>query len=108
MEHRGRAGHVGGMGYHYVNLSLVDLTLEATQPEVLVYAPGPNGQMRLVAAEYMVPAPPWDALNSSPPVLMGETFEYNPHLDAYTLHAWVWQHNPAGMFAPWNPTVSCS
>jgi hypothetical protein len=25
----------------------------------------------------------------------------------YDLHAWVWQANPAGMFAAWNPTVSC-
>ena len=22
----------------------------------------------------------------------------------YLMHAWVWQDNPAGMFADWNPT----
>lgn len=98
----------GGMGFHYVNMSLVDLTLEPAQPEVLVYAPGPEGQLKLVAAEYMVPAAPWDALSSSPPTVLGETMHLNPHLGAYVLHAWVWQHNPAGMFVDWNPTVSCS
>jgi hypothetical protein len=25
----------------------------------------------------------------------------------YALHAWVWQDNPAGTFAPFNPDVSC-
>ncbi|HSM58925.1 MAG TPA: hypothetical protein VK879_22410 [Candidatus Sulfomarinibacteraceae bacterium] len=98
----------GGMGYHYVNLALVDLHIDPAQPEVLVYAPGPNGKLNLVAAEYMVPAPPWDAANSAPPTVLGQPMHYTPHLDAYTLHAWVWQHNPAGMFADWNPTVSCS
>ncbi len=24
------------------------------------------------------------------------------------MHAWVWKHNPSGMFADWNPNVSCS
>ena len=27
-----------------------------------------------------------------------------PH---YDLHVWVWQANPAGIFAPFNPNVSC-
>ena len=25
----------------------------------------------------------------------------------YIAHAWIWKHNPAGMFADWNPEVSC-
>ena len=25
----------------------------------------------------------------------------------YELHVWAWKHNPSGMFADWNPTVSC-
>jgi hypothetical protein len=98
----------GGMGTHYANLSLVDLTVEATQPEIMVYAPGPDGQLKLVAVEYMVPAAPWDAQHSSPPTVLGQTMHVNPHLGAYVLHAWVWQHNPDGMFADWNPNVSCS
>ena len=26
----------------------------------------------------------------------------------YLTHAWVWANNPAGMFADWNPKVSCA
>jgi len=25
----------------------------------------------------------------------------------YLMHAWVWKPNPAGMFADWNPEVTC-
>ena len=28
--------------------------------------------------------------------------------DFYELHAWIWKHNPSGMFEDWNPTVSCA
>jgi len=31
----------------------------------------------------------------------------NPVLNWYVEHAWVWTHNSAGMFADWNPDVSC-
>ena len=26
----------------------------------------------------------------------------------YELHAWIWEHNPRGMFEDWNPRVSCA
>ena len=26
----------------------------------------------------------------------------------FLMHAWVWKPNPAGMFADWNPEVSCT
>jgi hypothetical protein len=25
----------------------------------------------------------------------------------YVVHAWIWRHNPSGMFADWNPNVKC-
>jgi len=25
----------------------------------------------------------------------------------YSLHAWIWKDNPAGMFSMWNPDVHC-
>jgi hypothetical protein len=25
----------------------------------------------------------------------------------YDLHVWLYRHNPAGMFAMWNPSVHC-
>jgi hypothetical protein len=31
----------------------------------------------------------------------------NHTFDVWALHVWVWKHNPSGMFADWNPQVSC-
>ncbi len=99
---------VGAMGYHYINLSLLDLTVDPLQPEVMVYAPGPNGQLQIGAVEYVVPAATWDAAgNIEPPSVLGQSFHLNPALGVYVLHAWIWRHNPSGMFEDWNPTVAC-
>jgi hypothetical protein len=58
--------------------------------------------------EYIVPAAAWDqAGNRTPPMLFGQTFHLNEQLGVYALHAWIWKHNPAGVFADWNPRVSC-
>ncbi len=93
----------GGMGFHYGNVGLIDDELEVAQPEALLYEPEPNGRMRLVAVEYIVPF----ALSEDPPELMGQTFSPNTAFGIWTLHAWVWKENPSGMFAPWNPRVTC-
>lgn len=98
---------LGAMGFHFVNFGLVDLELDALQPEILVYAPSPNGKLKLVAVEYAVPIEPWDANNSSPPMVLGQRLHANPILGLYVLHAWIWQNNPAGIFEDWNPSVSC-
>jgi hypothetical protein len=100
---------LGGMGYHFVNFDLVDLELDPVQPEILVYAPLPNGKLKLVAVEYAVPIAPWDAIHGAdnPPMVLGQHLHANPHLGLYVLHAWIWQNNPAGMFEDWNPNVSC-
>lgn len=96
----------GGMGYHQVNWSIFfDSTVDASRPELLVYAPTPSGRKRLVAVEYLVFD---DALGSAPvPELFGQTFHYNPDVDAWVLHVWVWQGNPNGLFADWNPGIRC-
>jgi len=31
-----------------------------------------------------------------------------PAVGFYTLHAWIGSSNPAGLFAHWNPQVSCT
>jgi hypothetical protein len=98
---------VGGMGYHYINTGILDLTVDELQPEAMVYTPGPNGILQLGAVEYIVPAQAWDATYSQPPTLFGQTFELNPTLGVYSLHAWIWKENPSGMFSDWNPKVSC-
>jgi hypothetical protein len=98
----------GGMGYHYVNFDIVDLALDANRPEALVYEPGPNGQLNLVAVEYIVPAEPWDAAgNNAPPTLLGQLFHLNEGLGVYVLHAWVWKENPSGLYEDYNPAVEC-
>jgi hypothetical protein len=109
-------GHcVPGMGIHYVNMAYVmDGMVDPSKPEVLVYEPTKNGRLRLVAAEFLMVAGPWDAVNSGPPMLGSQPFDDHrpegstgPPFPHYQLHAWVWKHNPAGMYTPSNPTVSC-
>jgi hypothetical protein len=96
---------VGGMGHHYVNWDLFfDGEVDALQPELLVYAPTPNGGLRLAAVEYLV----FDSALTGPvPELYGQTFHFNPNIQAWVLHVWLWHGNPNGLFADWNPTVSC-
>jgi hypothetical protein len=98
---------VGAMGFHYINVDLLDLELDPLQPEAMVYVPGPKGQLQLGAVEYIVPAEPWDAENDELPMVLGQHLHLNEALGVYVLHAWVWRHNPAGMFEDWNPNVTC-
>ena len=105
---------VGGMGIHYVSDALVgDAKVNATTPELLVYEPRKNGRLRLVALEYVVFKSAWDKEHKRPPKLFGRKFELTPAGNRYglppfyELHAWVWKHNPSGMFDDWNPTVGC-
>jgi hypothetical protein len=98
----------GAMGYHYINTALLDTRLDPLQPEAMVYAPGLNGQLKLAAVEYIVPAEAWAAEGHSElPVLHGRSFHLNEALGVYVLHAWIWNNNPAGMFEDWNPKVNC-
>jgi hypothetical protein len=103
----------GAMGVHFVNGDLLgDGELDPQRPEALVYEPK-NGQLRLVAVEYIVLAEAWDANNPTPPSLLGQLFHYNGSPNRYRLpafyelHVWAWKDNPNGMFADWNPGVSC-
>jgi hypothetical protein len=96
---------VGGMGHHYVNWDIFfDGVVDAVQPELLVYVPTPNGGLKLGAVEYIVPA---STLTGPVPELFGQTFHYNPNVQAWVLHVWLWHGNPDGLFADWNPNVSC-
>src|SRR5688500_14831936 len=46
---------LGGMGFHYGNVDLIDGTVDVLEPELLLYEPQKNGRLRLVAVEYIVP-----------------------------------------------------
>jgi len=97
----------GGLGYRYVNSGLIDAQVDFLQPEAMIYILGPNGALQLGAVEYVVPVPAWNAVHTGWPQIMGHQFHLNPGLNAYVLHIWVWENNPAGMFEDWNPKVSC-
>jgi hypothetical protein len=99
---------VGGMGYHYINIALLDNTIDPLKPEAMVYVPLPNGKLVLGAVEYIVPAAGWDAVHSQPPTLFGQVFGLEEALGVYELHAWIWRNNPSGVFFEWNPKVSCN
>ena len=96
---------LGGMGFHWANPTLVDGVFDPLQPEAVLYAPGPDGNLRLVALEYIV-------MNQGQPRPMfgSQPFDINgvpglpPH---WSLHVWLYENNPAGMFTPFNPNVSC-
>ena len=100
----------GAMGYHWFNHDVIhDIELDPLAPEGLVYEPLPNGKLKLVAVEWIVPVEAWHvAGNVDPPVVLGQEMHVlNPALGWYILHAWVWKHNPSGMFEDWNPRVDC-
>lgn len=105
---------VGAMGVHYVNGTLVNSgQVNPLKPQALVYEPAANGQLNLVAVEYITFQQQWDATHGAPPMLFGQPFMLTPDgnrfgLPAfYSLHAWIWQDNPTGTFSMWNPQVSC-
>jgi hypothetical protein len=106
--------NVGGMGQHYVNGDLAgDDVVDPMKPEALVYEPTENGNMILVAFEYIVFADKWDPNNTgrSAPIL----FDRPLHLITtvpntppfWALHLWLWTDNPDGIFADFNPLVFC-
>lgn len=99
------AGTRGGMGYHYAKGELIDGTVIEARPEVLLYEPRGKG-LRLVGVEFIIPFTAWTG--AQPPVLYGQSFARNETFEVWALHVWVWRNNPSGVFADWNPKVSCA
>lgn len=104
---------MGAMGVHYANPALVgDGALDVHAPEALVYQPA-GRQLRLAALEYVVLKAAWDAKHNGAPVMFGHRFNLTPAgnrfgLPAfYSLHVWLFKHNPSGEFSMWNPEVKC-
>lgn len=97
---------LGGMGFHYLNADLVDDEVSVTSPEVVIYEPDADGDLELVAVEYVVPFS-IRGEDQEPPVLFGRSFKRNPTFQLWALHAWAWKENPSGPFADYNPDVSC-
>ena len=118
---------LGQMGYHRVNLALrgsaadpasADPVVELTKPEMLLYEKTASGAIQLVGVEYIVFKAAWErahGVGAAPPDILGHPLLASAHafpggmgnLEHYELHVWVWKNNPSGMFAPYNPSVTC-
>ena len=92
-----------GEGCHWLNPSLLDGVFDPAKPEILLYLRDGDG-WRLVGVEYVVP------LSLSPGVapqgFPGDTDTWREDSEGvglWELTAWIWLHNPNGMFEQHNP-----
>jgi hypothetical protein len=99
---------LGAMGFHYGNLGYIQDggVVDLLQPELLLYEPEKSGKLRFVGVEYIVPFADHPA-TAAPPTLLGQPFAQVPEFGVWGLHIYVGRENPSGIFAPWNPKVSC-
>ncbi len=118
---------LGAMGIHYLNMARLQITgteprvtgngtnVDFEAPSILLYEPQSDGSLVLVGVENMVFQDAWAAAGNSAPPAFGarvwdamtdeeETHGFAPH---YELHVWAFRDNPAGVYAPFNPAVSC-
>ena len=129
----GRAGPDIAMGIHYFRPDLLGITAPPSPrvdgngmhtdfltPAVLIYEPQADGSLQLVAVENLVFKKAWEAAgHAAPPSFMGVPYDlmaddpataadeahgFAPHYDR---HVWVYRDNPFGIFAQFNPNVSC-
>lgn len=107
-----------GIGCHMINFAYAfDNIIDLSKPELLVYADCSGtalGQSELRAVEYsLICASPGCTGTDIPEGFTGDhdAWELFPgDISAgippqWTLHAWVWRHNPEGIFVKVNPTV---
>ncbi len=102
----------GGMGVHFLNLGFVGPELDPAKPQVLIYEPV-GDELKLVAAEWFMPAA---MVEGEPPSIFGHQLQgpmegHKPLMPAgmhhFDLHVWLWKENPAGVFSPTNPALTC-
>jgi len=92
---------LGTMGFHYMKGALVDATLNALQPEIVLIGPDRS----VVGVEYLVAY-----AGQAAPSLFGQEFEgpmagHGPGMPVhYDLHVWF-VDNPSGQFADFNPDL---
>jgi len=99
---------LGGMGFHFGKGGAIDGTVNELEPEVLLYEPEENGKLRLVAVEFIVPYA-FAPREGPAPEAFGQKLVPNDEegFKLWMLHAWIWENNPKGTFATWNPNVNC-
>jgi hypothetical protein len=122
----------GAMGVHYMRMDLLNMeeqeprfsgfsrNTDFLQPSILLYEPQADGSMVLVGVENVVFESAWNlAAYGEPPSFRGvryahmaddsttamdEAHGWEPH---YELHVWLFRENPSGVFAEFNPNVTC-
>jgi hypothetical protein len=116
----------GTMGIHFFRPDLLGVAEGETRhdaagthadflrPAMLVYEPQPDSVLELVAVANMIDAQAWsDAGHREPPAFGEVPFDSHPANGGagfaayYDLHVWLFRDNPSGLFAPYNPAVTC-
>jgi hypothetical protein len=105
----------GTMGIHAINPTLMaDATIDPLRPEILLYVAKPNGKLELVGVEYwMADADGKLTTDEDRPSVLGQPADgpmpgHTPTMPVhYDLHVWLVAENPTGLFAPFNPAISC-
>ena len=136
-EMLGFPAEMGAMGLHYVRRDMLGLPpkppakqvgrvsgtgthTDFRKPAILIYEPRADGTLELVAVENLVFRKAWhaagnkrpptfhgveyDAMSDDPKTEIDEAHMFEPHYDR---HVWVHRDNPNGVFAQFNPTVTC-
>lgn len=132
-EMMGRPATLGAMGVHYFKPDVLGITgppdpkvrgtgihTDFLRPSILIYEPQANGSFELVAVENLAFEDAWKkAGHTEPPSFYGvaynymaddpktaadEAHQFAPHFDR---HVWIYRENPNGVFAPFNPNVTC-
>ena len=125
--HMGVIQDLGAMGIHYVRPDLLGIGKDQTrldvtrahadfnQPAGLIYEPQPDKSLALVAIENVVSATTWETTgHNGPPTFFETPFRLRPAnsgmqtASQYELQIWLYRDNPSGMFAPYNPNVTCA
>jgi hypothetical protein len=105
----------GTMGIHAINPALMaDDVVDPLQPEILLYVERDNGTLELVGVEYWKADADQDlATDEDRPIVLSQPLDgpmpgHNPVMPVhYDLHVWVAAEHPTGLFAPFNPALSC-
>jgi hypothetical protein len=129
----GRPAALGGMGIHFFRPDLLGITAppnprvdgngthtDFRKPSILIYEPRADGTLELVAVENLVFEKAWKAAGNKglpsfhgveydhmfddPATAVDEAHNFEPHYDR---HVWLYRPNANGMFAQFNPTVTC-
>ena len=129
----GQPRELGAMGIHFFRPDLLGIAgppnprvsgtgthTDFRSPSILIYEPQRDGSLELVAVENLVfidawekaghkerpsfRGVPYDRMADDPATKIDEAHMFEPHYDR---HVWLYRENPNGVFAQFNPDVTC-